>query len=129
MNTDTTQVLNTISGSDPFFSNIWLWIALVEFCVIIALLYLPRRGRKRQNIKQDILSGEEVDYNNLNESFFKAKPLYDVLKKKCHPDRFTNPEKNKIATDLFQHIHQNRHDYKKLCNLRECAIKELNINF
>ena len=45
-----------------------------------------------------------VDFDNVINSSFAAKELYDKLKVKCHPDRFTDADLNKEATRLFQEI-------------------------
>ena len=60
---------------------------------------------------------------------FKAKALYDKLKRVCHPDKFA---KNEIltqkATEIFSLMVRNKHNYSELLKLKERAEKELNIN-
>ncbi|RRD59605.1 hypothetical protein [Tannerella forsythia] len=119
-----------VSVKNTIFQDYWFWIALVEFAIIILLLlfYRNKGFSEKQKIKADILSGSKLDFNSLQESFFQAKPLYNKLKTRCHPDRFTDAEMNHRATILFQEIHQNRYNYKRLCDLEKRAIEQLNIN-
>ena len=70
-----------------------------------------------------------VDFDGVMRSAFMAKDLYDQLKGKCHPDKFaTEPEKMKVATEIFALLVKNKHNYDELCKLKDRAIKELNIN-
>ena len=39
--------------------------------------------------------------NNLMDSMHKSRNLYKELSKKCHPDRFINNPKQKIAEEIF----------------------------
>ena len=56
--------------------------------------------------------------------------LYDLLKKKCHPDRFsTQPELVEKATEIFALIVKNKYNHQALLELKERAEKELNIHF
>ena len=54
------------------------------------------------------------DAVNVVESFSKAKALYKILCKKCHPDRFVEEEKKLIAENLFKRVQHNRYDYETL---------------
>ena len=119
-----------VSVKNTIFQDYWFWIALVEFAIIILLLlfYRNKGFSEKQKIKADILSGSKLDFNSLQEGFFQARPLYNKLKTRCHPDRFTDTEMNRRATILFQEIHQNRYNYKRLCDLEKRAIEQLNIN-
>lgn len=112
-------------------NNLWLWIALIEFFIIILLLFIKRKNKTisaKQQFKQEAKEGE-IDFGNIINSSFHVKPLYDELKIKCHPDRFpTDERKNAIAIELFQEISKNKTDYKKLMELKELAKVKLNIN-
>ena len=106
-------------------------ICVISVAITIAVLALSLRWRRKttlvHDIKQKVLNGKNVDYDNVVASSFKAKALYDDLKGKCHPDRFNSDELNKEATEIFQLLVQNKYDYKKLCVLKERAIKNLHI--
>lgn len=134
---DTLQVANeTITKSIATGSNEqinwWLWIAIIEFVFIIFLVIkqkLKPRDTTRQKFKKESLE-KEVDFNNIINSSFNSKQLYDALKVKCHPDLFpTDKEKNLIAENLFQEITKNQNNAKRLIELKEEAIQKLNINF
>ena len=67
--------------------------------------------------------------NNLMDSIHNSRNLYKELSKKCHPDRFINDPKQKIAEEIFQEISENERNFEKLSLLKLRAINELNINF
>ena len=112
-------------------SNLWMWISIFEaICIIVLLLILL--GSQNTEIQRQFKANaqkEDVDFNNIIVSSFHAGDLYNQLKKVCHPDRFSsNPELMSKADNLFQQITQNKHDLKKLQELKAEAMKELHIN-
>jgi hypothetical protein len=113
-------------------TNWWLWIAVIEFAIIVLILllkFIKPNDTIKQKIKKESLK-EEIDFNNIINSSFNSKQLYDELKVKCHPDRFpTDKEKNIIADKLFQEITENQNNSKRLIELKEEAKQKLNINF
>jgi flagellar biosynthesis/type III secretory pathway M-ring protein FliF/YscJ len=115
-------------------SNTWIWFSIIGFTIffVLILFLLKRKSNKnitRNQFKEDSLKGE-IDYNNIFESSFHGKELYDELKKKCHPDRFPNdPIKNKIALELAQEISENKNNYKKLIELKEIVKSKLGLTF
>ncbi len=134
---DTIKVASeTITKSIAFENNEhinwWLWIAIIEF-VIIMFLVIKQKIKPKDTIKQKFKKEslkEEIDFNNIINSSFNSKQLFDELKVKCHPDRFpTDKEKNLIADKLFQEITENQNNAKRLIELKEEAKQKLNINF
>lgn len=113
-------------------TNWWQWIAIFEFVFIIFFLIKQINKPKdaiKQKFKKDSLE-QEIDFNNIIDSSFNSKQLYDELKVKCHPDLFpTDKEKNLIAENLFQEITKNKNNAKRLIELKEEAIQKLSINF
>lgn len=113
-------------------TNIWMWIAIGEFALILGLLFvlkLKRQTSVKQRFKEEALN-QDVDFNNIMKSSFHSTELYDILKVKCHPDRFpNNPELKKIADKLFQEITKNKANYKRLEELKIEAQQKLNVNF
>lgn len=113
-------------------TNIWMWVAIGEFAIIVGLLLAKKLKRKpsaKQRFKEEALS-QDVDFNNIIKSSFHSTELYDILKVKCHPDRFpTDPELNGIADKLFQEITKNKTNHKRLEELKIEAKQKLNINF
>lgn len=117
-------------------TNLWMWAAVAELVVILLLLLMVIKQKKtnraglsakRQKVKETL--AEEVDFTNVINSSFHASALYDQLMKKCHPDRFPhNEEKRKIAEELSAEIGKNKHNLKKLNELKQRAVQELNIN-
>lgn len=112
--------------------NIWMWVAIGEFAIIVGLLLFKKFKRKpndKQRFKEESLA-QDVDFNNIINSSFHSTELYNILKVKCHPDRFpTDPELNGIADKLFQEITKNKTNLKRLEELKIEAQKKLNINF
>lgn len=113
-------------------SSLWMWVAIGEFAIIIGFV-LANRFKRKPNAKQQfkIESLEkEVDFNNIINSSFHSNELYDILKVKCHPDRFpTDPKLNEIAEKLFQEITKSKTNVKRLQELKIEAQQKLNINF
>jgi predicted RND superfamily exporter protein len=111
--------------------NIWMWVAIGEFAIIVGLLLakkLKRKPNAKQRFKEESLA-QDVDFNNIIKSSFHSTELYDILKVKCHPDRFpTDPELNGIADKLFQEITKNKTNLKRLEELKIEAQQKLNIN-
>ena len=120
------------SSENTGSTNIWIWIAIGEFAIIVGLLVAKRlkiKSNAKQRFKEESLS-QEVDFNNIINSSFHSTELYDILKVKCHPDRFpTDPELNAIADKLFQEITKSKTNLKRLQELKIEAQRKLNINF
>ena len=57
--------------------------------------------------------------DNVVNSMFLCQPLYDKLKKKCHPDKFETTDKRDLAEELFQQLQENRYNLKGLQELEE----------
>ncbi len=126
---------NVLNHNSSFIKsdNIWIWIGLLAFVIIVLIVLFSKNTKlykqlAKDKFKQEIQSGD-IDFGNIVNSSFNAKPLYDELIRKCHPDRFVqNEDKNKIALSLSQEITKNKNDIKRLIELKEQAIKQLNIN-
>lgn len=123
---DTVQIFSETNES----MCIWMWIAFAEFIAVIYLLLKGKYNRGAsldRNFKSESAK-QEIDFSNIINSSFNSEKLYDELKAKCHPDRFsTDKEKNLIAESIFQQITENKTNVKRLLELREEAIQELNI--
>ena len=72
--------------------------------------------------KKDIAINHEMD--NVVNSMFLCEPIYNKLKVKCHPDRFTNEEQKQKAEELFQLLQKHRYNYEELIKLK-IQIEEL----
>lgn len=125
-----TQVLGQPSTATATY-NLWMWLAITELIVIIFLLFkgkLKTSDTARKRFKDESLK-QNIDFDNIINSSFNSIQLYDILKVKCHPDRFpTDKNKNAIAESIFQEISKNRTNVKKLLELKEEAKQKLNIN-
>lgn len=126
------KVVSQTAESNNNSSNLWMWVAIGEFAIIIGLVIASRIKRKpnaKQKFKEESIA-QEVDFNNIINSSFHSNELYDILKVKCHPDRFpTDPNLNEIAEKLFQEITKSKTNVKRLEELKIEAQQKLNINF
>ncbi|MDI6048245.1 J domain-containing protein [Flavobacterium sp. XS2P24] len=117
------------------FNSIWFWLTLIELLIIIFLVYKLNSKKKvfelsdleTKQIKDS--KKNNIDMTNLMNSIHNARPLYKELSKKCHPDRFINEPRQKIAEEIFQKISENERNFKELTLLKSRAVNELNINF
>lgn len=117
------------------FQSIWFWITLTEFIIIIFLIYKLKSKNKvfdltdleTKHLKNS--KRNKIDMNNLMDSIHNSRNLYKELSKKCHPDRFVNDQKQKIAEEIFQEISENERNFEKLSLLKLRAINELNLTF
>lgn len=91
--------------------------------------------KKKRETEQDILvnriKSEQLDMHDLFSNINKRGEVEALFKELCkiaHPDKFDkDPEKNKIAKDLFAQIQNNRNNYNQLMELKEMVeIKLLN---
>lgn len=129
---DTISTVKKINQVGTNSTNYWFWISIAEFVLILIMLLLKIKKSNPSTLEDKILDeakDTEIDFGNLFDSINKSEDLYNVLKKKCHPDRFLEPEQNKIADALFQEITKNKRNYKKLLELKLVAEKQLNITF
>lgn len=129
---DSTSSVKKINQFGSNSTNYWFWIAIAEFVLILILLFLKFKKPNSSTLEEKILDEAKesnIDFGNLFDSINKSEELYNLLKKKCHPDRFLDPEQNKIADALFQEITKNKRNYKILLELKMDAEKQLNITF
>ena len=131
--TDTTSIIN--DANEVAFISYWFWIALCEFAFIIYLI-IRLKSKKSKLAFSDLgkesvknAKTQSIDMENLMDSINGARTLYKELSRKCHPDRFVNTPKEKIAQEIFQEITKNQRNFEKLTLLKEKAINSLNINF
>lgn len=110
--------------------NWWMLIAVVEFILIIALLFLrkDKNSDKKTIYKEEALKGT-VDFKNIVDSSFNATKLYGEMIRKCHPDRFIGDERKvEVANRLSAEISDNKNNIKRLEELRIEAREKLEID-
>lgn len=110
----------------------WQVVSFAEFTIIVFLLIKIGKIKKNKIVdyeEQILRDGKKKDINmeNLMNSIYKSKPLYNSLIRKCHPDRFTDPELNKKATEITKSIVESESNYDKLIEIKINAENELNI--
>ena len=127
--------LATLSQSESLLVSTWFWIAIAEFLIIVLLVIKLKKKKPNQTFndlpKDKIINAKSasIDMDNLMDSINGSRNLYKELSKACHPDKFINTEKQKIAEDIFQDISKDKRNYAKLLAHKERAKNELNINF
>lgn len=114
--------------------SIWLWVAVIEFVLIVWLLTKPKRKKKKKLDlsdvqKSDLRKSENIDMKNLMNSIHHSKELYKELSKRSHPDKFVNTSKQEIAEDIFQRISKNKRSYEQLMLIKEEAKSKLDLIF
>lgn len=125
----------TASSSNGLLSSTWFWIAIVELLIIIILLVRLKKKKTElafSDLPKDKMKNAKsssIDMDNLMNSINGSRDLYKELSKACHPDKFVNTEKQKIAEDIFQEISKDKRNFEKLLAHKERAKNELNINF
>jgi len=116
-------------------NSLWFWIAIIELLLIVLLIYRLKSNQKKDQLSdieiRSIINSKNspIDMDNLMNSIHNSRTLYKELSKKCHPDRFINDPKEKIAEEIFQEITKNERNFEKLTSLKSRAITELNVTF
>jgi len=116
-------------------NRIWFWLSIVEFLLIVYLGYkLSIKTRKAESSNSTFAQLEKarktkIDMEGIMNSINKSKDLYKELSASCHPDRFINSPKQKLAEEIFQEISKNRRNFEELSKLKERAMKELELHF
>lgn len=112
-------------------SHVWFYVALMESGVLVALLLYVFRGFREYRIKKHRIKKtikEDVAFQNIIKNSIYATEIYDELMEKCHPELFIGDDREKIADRLFLEINRNKTNYKRLCELKEQARRELKVN-
>lgn len=141
-NTDTLRIVsdslsNVSQQAGNSDSHTWIWIivaSVVAIAILFVILLVHRRLKTKpvdnlEILKQQAKAQGNVGFENIINSAFNSRQLYDKLKVKCHPDRFPlEPQKNAIANDIFQRIKKNEYNVEELEKLKEEAIERLGIS-
>jgi hypothetical protein len=128
-------VTATMSKSKSILDNTFFWISIIEFLIIIYLVIRPK-GKNQDLTFSDLpkdkirnAKSSTIDMDNLMNSINGSRDLYKDLSKVCHPDRFINTEKHKVAEEIFQEISKDKRNFEKLLSHKERAKKDLDIHF
>ena len=89
-----------------------------------------RENHKDDSFKEKIMScrNQEISMDAVMNNLFLSKRLYDLLKVKCHPDRFIEPTQKEIATGIYQNITKYKTDYQQLLNIKEQVKEQVNLS-
>lgn len=104
--------------------GIVMWKILSNFFSIT-----KRREDKYFKDKITSLKNEDIRMDTVMENLFRSKKLYDILKVKCHPDKFVDISQKEKATKIYQNITECKTDYQFLLEIKKCAEKQLKITF
>lgn len=121
------QISDTVfSKSNPVLSTgndnvvLWKYVASVELCIILILIFMLLRKQKTKMNKELLnVKHTEINTDNLMSDIFESKKLYDLLIRRCHPDRFADEQTKEYMTLQSQRITENRSNYKKLLIIKE----------
>ena len=69
-----------------------------------------------------------IDMSNIMDSINQSRDLYTKLCSLCHPDRFVNTPKEKIAEEIFQEISKNKRNFKELSLLKTREKIEMDVD-
>lgn len=131
----------TQSTIQLLLSNIKIWqiaaaieliIILILALTIIRLLKKLKRNQKPEQFDTTIIKRSKekaVDMDNVINSMFNSKMLYDMLKKKIHPDRFPDEDEKAIATVLATQLNEQHTNYEKLKEIKAIAEEKLGLKF
>lgn len=114
---------------------------LLTFASIIFNIYLLIKVRLFKKKRETIISGAQfentiikegkdvkVSMDNVINSIYRSKSLYDSLIRKVHPNRFApNEDQMKIADEIAAEITQYKNNYDKLLEIQAIAIEKLGI--
>jgi hypothetical protein len=127
---DSAVKANKIGSIYTITNDLWFWISILEFTILLFLLFIKNNKNKSVKYDENILTEykkTDIDMGNVVNSMYQSRALYDKLKVKCHPDRFSNSELNKTADELFKEITKHQRNYNKLLELKVIAENKLNI--
>ena len=133
MQIDTLKV-SALQMDSSTFTYFWFWTSVTEFLIIIFLILKLKRkysALEFADLTSETLNSAkktEINFDNLMNSINNSRDLYKELSRVCHPDRFINTPKQKLAEEIFQEISRHKRNHEKLTTLKERAKAELNIN-
>lgn len=94
---------------------------------IQSFAFAKRLFKPRKKMHKDLRKAKsnDIDMANVMNSINGSRELYKELSRKYHPDRFLDPEKNKLASEIMKDITDNKRDFNKLQELKQRAENEL----
>lgn len=128
-------LLMSDSMSERFF------VGAIEGLIAAIIMYFVLKSRKKKEAKQYEQNLKKEIYNNasspstsssnaLEVSYFNT--LFDELKEKCNPANYMNPydaKKVEISNHIYSQLEINKSNIAQLIELRNYAIKKLEISF
>lgn len=120
-------IKDSIQHTEHTNNNVWVCIVVAGIVMFFFLFYVLKNNYMKQQIKKKVMRETSgVDFTDITHDWEKSKLLYDLLKKECHPDRFSDDLKEE-ATRIFQQVINNKYKYQKLLLLKDEAIEKLGI--
>ena len=107
-------VENNSNSFTELFSFLIVFILGIIVGSVLSKMWSSKNSTNYNKQKKDILS-KEVDFDNIMDSAFESKELFNQLKKKCHPDLFIgNDILVEKANVIFQDLSENKNNFKVL---------------
>jgi hypothetical protein len=124
-----------VDNKASLMNSVFIWIAILELVLIIFLIFKLKSKKNKlalSELERDTVKSAKstkIDMDSLMNSINSSRSLYKELSRKCHPDKFMNDPKQKIAEEIFQEISRYERNFDKLNLIKTRAINELNITF
>jgi hypothetical protein len=124
-----------VDNKASLMNSVFMWIAILELVLIIFLIFKLKSKKNKlalSELERDTVKSAKstkIDMDSLMNSINSSRSLYKELSRKCHPDKFMNDPKQKIAEEIFQEISRYERNFDKLNLIKTRAINELNITF
>ena len=119
-----------VSSSSGIVSNVWFWIALIEFLIIMLSVIISIRDKNKKweklKFKQGI-SDSNTEFIFPIGDMFRAPEMYKKLMRVCHPDRFIDETKKNAAEELCMLIGKNQYNVTEMERLGKLAEEKLEI--
>ena len=113
-------------------SNVWFWIAIIEFLIIILSIITSKKWKRRHWERlQSEKDTRDIDVDTIFKGAIKdtflAPELYKKLITVCHPDRFIDETKKVAAEELSKEFGKNQYNTTELERLGKIAEGKLEV--
>jgi len=116
---------NVLSHIKDTTSPLWEWVAIVEFVIIVFLVFRLLKAKTKQMPKElREMKNTQINTDDVVSDIFQSKNLYDKLIRICHPDRFPDETMKEAMTILSMEITKNKNSYSRLLSIKEETEKK-----
>ena len=94
----------------------------IQGCELYKYIFTARPKMNKDLFKS---KDNDIDMMGVMNDINGSRELYKTLSRKYHPDRFMDPAKKEIASELMKDITKYKRNYNKLTQLQKQAENEL----